>query len=136
MARELHSLSIHWLAAIKDHALLTLPSEFKSQLPYEGGAFYTNPTIELARPHYRGTWAPILQASCLWLTRGGGLENVTNEKTELEAVNDSANIGLGPANATAQADPGDINRSRYLQLVSYKRYLECSLVQWRLSIYP
>ena len=23
-----------------------------------------------------------------------------------------------------------------LQLISYKRYLECTLIQWRLSIYP
>ena len=68
VAAELPSLSKHWLAAIKvrseykevdqqdffqDHALLSLPSEFKSQLPYEGGAFYTNDTIELARPHYK-----------------------------------------------------------------------------------
>ena len=68
VAAELPSLSKHWLAALKvrgddnygdteflfqDHALLSLPSEFKSQLPYEGGAFYTNDTIELARPHYK-----------------------------------------------------------------------------------
>ena len=26
--------------------------------------------------------------------------------------------------------------SLLLQLISYKRYLECTLVQWRLSIYP
>ena len=68
VAAELPSLSKHWLAALnvrrddnygdteflfQDHALLSLPSEFKSQLPYEGGAFYTNDTIELARPHYK-----------------------------------------------------------------------------------
>lgn len=50
---ELPSLSKHWLAALKDHALLSLPIDFKSQLPYDGGAFYTNDTIESARPHYR-----------------------------------------------------------------------------------
>ena len=50
---ELPSLSKHWLAALKDHALLSLPTDFKSQLPYDGGAFYTNDTIKSARPHYR-----------------------------------------------------------------------------------
>ena len=53
---ELPSLSKYWLAALKDHALLSLPSEFKSQLPFEGGAFYSNDTVESARPHYRATW--------------------------------------------------------------------------------
>jgi len=65
---ELPSLSKYWLGAMKDYALLSLPKEFKSQLPYEGGAFYTNDTIELSRPHYKNTWAPILHASCLWIT--------------------------------------------------------------------
>ena len=42
---ELSSLSKHWLDALRDHALLSLPSEFKSQLPFDGGAFYTHDTI-------------------------------------------------------------------------------------------
>jgi hypothetical protein len=115
----------HWLAAIKDHALLSLSPEFKSQLPYEGGAFYTNDTIELARPHYRITWAPILHAAAVWLTHGGGFANVAAEKTEL-AVTDSANIGLGPANATAQAAPADINRSRFHLLLGVGMEALCS----------
>ena len=83
VAGELPSLSKHWLAAIKDHALLSLPPEFKSQLPYEGGAFYTNDTIELARPHYRAAWPPILQAASIWFSEGGGQANVESEKVEL-----------------------------------------------------
>ena len=50
---ELPSLSKHWLAALKDHALLSLPQEYRSQLPFDGGAFYTNDTMEQARPHYK-----------------------------------------------------------------------------------
>ena len=65
---ELPSLSKYWLGAMKDYALLSLPKEFKSQLPYEGGAFYTNDTIEMSRPHYKNTWASILHASCVWIT--------------------------------------------------------------------
>ena len=34
----------------------TRTPEFKSQLPYEGGAFYTIDTIELAWPHYQASW--------------------------------------------------------------------------------
>jgi HEAT repeat-containing protein 5 len=115
------------LAAIKDHALLSLSPEFKSQLPYEGGAFYTNDTIELARPHYRITWAPILHAAAVWLTHGGGFANVAAEKTELATATDSANIGLGPANATAQGvPPEEINRSRFHLLLGVGMEALCS----------
>ncbi|CAB4070108.1 HEAT repeat-containing protein 5B [Lepeophtheirus salmonis] len=72
---ELSSLSKHWIAALRDYALLSLPPEFKSQLPYDGGAFYTNDTIESARPHYRSTWPQMLQASAIWLTVGNDEEN-------------------------------------------------------------
>lgn len=122
---ELPSLSKHWLAALKDHALLSLAPEFKSQLPYEGGAFYTNDTIELARPHYRTTWSPILHASAVWLSKGGGFTNVLEEKVELD-VTGSANIGLGPANATSSADPEEINRSRFNLLLGVSMEALCS----------
>jgi len=125
VAEELPSLSKHWLAALKDHALLSLAPEFKSQLPYEGGAFYTNDTIELARPHYKTTWAPILNASAIWLSKGEGFENVSAEKIELD-VTGSANIGLGPANATSSGDPEEINRSRFNLLLGVSMEALCS----------
>ena len=125
VASELASLSKHWLAALKDHALLSLSNEFKSQLPYEGGAFYTMDTIELAKPHYKSTWAAILAASATWLSRGGGFDNVSLEKTELD-VTGSANIGLGPANATSSADPEEINRSRFHLLLGVSMEALCS----------
>jgi len=125
VAEELPSLSKHWLAALKDHALLSLAPEFKSQLPYEGGAFYTNDTIELARPHYKTTWAPILNAASIWLSKGGGFENVSAEKVELD-VTGSANIGLGPANATSSGDPEEINRSRFNLLLGVSMEALCS----------
>ena len=40
VAPELKSLSKYWLGALKDHALLALPSEYASQLPPQGGMFY------------------------------------------------------------------------------------------------
>ncbi|XP_075933540.1 HEAT repeat-containing protein 5B isoform X1 [Anarhichas minor] len=68
---ELPSLSRLWLAMLRDYALLTLPAEFSSQLPPEGGAFYTPETIDTARIHYRGSWAPVLHAVALWLSSTG-----------------------------------------------------------------
>lgn len=110
---ELPSLSKYWLAALKDHALLSLPPEFKSQLPFEGGAFYSNDTIESARPHYRATWPPILHATSVWVTYGHGFENVQFESKEDVDVDGSSNLGLGPANAAASKSPEEINTDRF-----------------------
>ncbi|XP_071390774.1 HEAT repeat-containing protein 5B [Centroberyx affinis] len=68
---ELPSLSRLWLAMLRDYALLTLPAEFSSQLPPDGGAFYTPETIDTARLHYRSSWAPVLHAVALWLRSTG-----------------------------------------------------------------
>lgn len=55
-------------------------SEFASQLPHDGGAFYTTDTMESARPYYLNSWAPILYAATLWLN---SKEFETNEKIEV-----------------------------------------------------
>ncbi|XP_031435784.1 HEAT repeat-containing protein 5A isoform X2 [Clupea harengus] len=68
---DLPTLSRLWLAALQDHALLTLPSKYGQQLPPSGGTFYTAETLEQARPHYCSSWAPILHASALWLNSTG-----------------------------------------------------------------
>ncbi|XP_053080315.1 HEAT repeat-containing protein 5A isoform X7 [Acinonyx jubatus] len=68
---DLGTLSRLWLAALQDFALLTLPSEFASQLPVEGGAFYTAETSENAKLHYYNSWALILHATALWLSSTG-----------------------------------------------------------------
>uniref|UniRef100_T1IQK7 HEAT repeat-containing protein 5A n=1 Tax=Strigamia maritima TaxID=126957 RepID=T1IQK7_STRMM len=107
---ELIALSKHWLAALKDHALLSLPPEFLSQLPYDGGAFYSADTIELARRYYRSSWPPILHAAALWLN-SGGFENVSNEKIGMDVIG-SSNLGLGAVNA-ASSNPEEINADRF-----------------------
>lgn len=53
-------------------------SEFSSQLPHDGGAFYSNESIENVRPYYRSAWPPMLYAAALWLS-SGGFENITEE---------------------------------------------------------
>ncbi|XP_065165699.1 HEAT repeat-containing protein 5B isoform X3 [Atheta coriaria] len=85
---ELVSLAAHWLAALKDHALLSLPAEFASQLPHDGGAFYTNDTMESSRCHYGASWPPILHAAALWLN-AGGYESVHDESKNNNSVDNS-----------------------------------------------
>nr|CAH7763089.1 unnamed protein product [Callosobruchus chinensis] len=82
---ELMKLSQYWLAALKDYALLSLPSEFSSQLPHDGGAFYTNETMESSKPYYMISWPPILHAAALWLNNG--CFNEVNENNN-ETTND------------------------------------------------
>ena len=127
---ELPSLSKYWLAALKDHALLLLPFEYSNQLPYEGGAFYSNDTIELARPHYLSTWSSILEASAIWLTYDHGFDNIHEEllvgsnDESYSALSNCANIGIGrktnlPANAQQKGatedltNPSTINSNRF-----------------------
>ncbi|XP_013165823.1 PREDICTED: HEAT repeat-containing protein 5B [Papilio xuthus] len=62
---ELESLGENWLAALKDHALLSLPPEFASQLPHGGGAFYSAETAEASRAHYVRAWPSLLYAAAL-----------------------------------------------------------------------
>ncbi|MCI4382874.1 hypothetical protein PGIGA_G00019750 [Pangasianodon gigas] len=64
---ELGTLSCLWLAALQDHALLTLPPDYAKQLPSTGGSFYTAEALDQARQHYCSSWAPILHATALWL---------------------------------------------------------------------
>lgn len=81
---ELTSLSKHWLDALKDHALLRLPSEFQNQLPHDGGAFFTTDTINSSKPHYLSSWPPILYAASLWLNNGGFTNSVmSNQKDDI-----------------------------------------------------
>lgn len=107
---ELPSLSRLWLAMLRDYALLTLPAEFSSQLPPDGGAFYTPETIDTARLHYRSSWAPVLHAVALWLNSTGfgvgedksespsapsKAAGVSQSKTFEESVRDRMHLILG-----------------------------------------
>ncbi|XP_047496501.1 HEAT repeat-containing protein 5B-like isoform X1 [Penaeus chinensis] len=88
---ELVALSKSWLAALKDHALLSLPPEFSSQLPHDGGAFYSNESVDGVRPYYRSAWPPMLYAAALWLSSGGfdkaGEEEVNGTDDNPTSVN-------------------------------------------------
>lgn len=65
-------------------------AEYSSQLPHDGGAFYTTDTMESARPHYVESWAPILHAATLWLNaRGFEMENSSQERATANATNNN-----------------------------------------------
>lgn len=105
---ELENLSRHWLAALKDHALLLLPPEYASQLPHDGGAFYTNDTMNSSKPHYLTAWPSILYAASLWLnstkfeivpepsTNTGPLDNAVQQQSK--TLNNNS-IGHGSISA-------------------------------------
>nr|XP_036233304.1 HEAT repeat-containing protein 5B isoform X2 [Bactrocera oleae] len=98
---ELGNLSTHWLAAMKDHALLLLPAEFQSQLPHDGGAFYTTDTINSSKPHYLSSWPPILYAASLWLKDEGFAAYVNTNATGVDgaAYETNNNISHGSLSA-------------------------------------
>ncbi|KAM3606450.1 uncharacterized protein V6R79_016443 [Siganus canaliculatus] len=95
---ELPSLSRLWLAMLRDYALLTLPAEFSSQLPPDGGAFYTPETIDTARLHYRSSWAPVLHAVALWLSSTGF--GAAEEKEEASSASSKAAAAVVPQGAS------------------------------------
>uniref|UniRef100_A0AAR2L3B0 HEAT repeat-containing protein 5B n=1 Tax=Pygocentrus nattereri TaxID=42514 RepID=A0AAR2L3B0_PYGNA len=127
---ELPSLSRLWLAALRDYALLTLPPEFASQLPPEGGAFYTPETIDTARLHYRNSWAPVLHAVALWLsnTDFGASEGPEEPQT--------ATSTTGPAGAVYPQGPPAPSKS-HDELVKDRMHLllGTSIIEYCLTLY-
>ncbi|XP_072794024.1 HEAT repeat-containing protein 5B isoform X2 [Vicugna pacos] len=126
---ELPTLSRLWLAALKDYALLTLPAEFASQLPPDGGAFYTPETIDTARLHYRNSWAPILHAVALWLNSTGF---TCSESAEAAAVSGlqkrSTPVSLNQASSatpSAKSLP-EINKDRMHLILGVSIQFLCS----------
>uniref|UniRef100_A0A9J8CMP9 HEAT repeat-containing protein 5A n=1 Tax=Cyprinus carpio carpio TaxID=630221 RepID=A0A9J8CMP9_CYPCA len=94
---DLATLSRLWLAALQDHALLTLPSQYSSQLPSTGGSFYTAETVEQARPHYYSAWATILHATALWLNSTGFImsTSLSSVKSPEDVNTDRLHLILG-----------------------------------------
>lgn len=78
--------------------------EFSSQLPHDGGAFYTTDTIELSRPHYAASWPPILLAASLWLKSGGfdiprTIETKKNDSSVKDSAQDRFHLLFGKLNS-------------------------------------
>ncbi|XP_063873685.1 HEAT repeat-containing protein 5B-like [Scylla paramamosain] len=122
---ELVALSKSWLAALKDHALLSLPPEFSSQLPHDGGAFYSNESIENVRPYYRSAWPPMLYAAALWLS-SGGFDNALEEE-EGDASPTASTVTSSSASSPVKT-PESINKDRFYLLLGICLEWLCSPV--------
>lgn len=109
---ELVHLSQHWLAALKDHALLLLPSEFSSQLPHDGGAFYTNDTMNSSKPHYLTSWPPILYSAALWLNDGGFDVNEHNANAD-DAANANTSTKTSTTDNNNTISHGSVSADRF-----------------------
>jgi HEAT repeat-containing protein 5 len=66
----------HKFYSVYQQQLCNIFAGFSSQLPHDGGAFYTSDTIEASRPHFGSAWPPLLHAAALWLTNGGGYQQL------------------------------------------------------------
>ncbi|EDL36774.1 RIKEN cDNA D930036F22, isoform CRA_b [Mus musculus] len=124
---DLATLSKLWLAALQDFALLTLPAEFASQLPTEGGAFYTAETSKSAKLHYHDSWALILHAAALWLTSTGfadpdeGGANLSRPVTPTSMCQGSSSSGA------AVKSPEDVYTDRFHLILGISVEFLCSL---------
>ncbi|XP_048732912.2 HEAT repeat-containing protein 5B-like isoform X5 [Ostrea edulis] len=101
---ELPTLSQNWLGALRDYAYLSLPTEYSSQLPSDGGTFYHPDTIDSAKPHYKKRWTPILHALAIWLHETGFSVGEMNKESDK-----NSNV---PANAPANMKRNEINSDR------------------------
>ncbi|XP_076062392.1 HEAT repeat-containing protein 5B isoform X2 [Oratosquilla oratoria] len=127
---ELVCLSKYWLFALKDHALLSLPPgllsrrvknvglmerEFSSQLPHDGGAFYSNESVEGVRPYYRSAWPPMLYAAALWLSAGGfdAAKHENNKALETTFANEMMGNNTSTSNKSFEA----LNMDRFYLLL-------------------
>ncbi|XP_051001840.1 HEAT repeat-containing protein 5A [Acomys russatus] len=125
---DLGTLSRLWLAALQDFALLTLPAEFASQLPVEGGAFYTAETSEKAKLHYHSSWALILHAAALWLT-STGFADPDEGATNLSRPVTPTSMGQGSSSSSAAAvkSPEDVYADRFHLILGISVEFLCSL---------
>ncbi|XP_048209078.1 HEAT repeat-containing protein 5B [Perognathus longimembris pacificus] len=125
---ELPTLSRLWLAALKDYALLTLPAEFSSQLPPDGGAFYTPETIDTARLHYRNSWAPILHAVALWLNSTGFTcsESTEASVSGLQKRPTTVHLNQAPGAMTSAKSLPEINKDRMHLILGVSIQFLCS----------
>ena len=88
-------------------------SEYSSQLPPEGGTFYTSDTMESAKPHFKKSWPPVLYATSLWLNETG-FAGIGTEKAESSSLGGTKPLPSlsAAANAPANMKPEQINADR------------------------
>ncbi|XP_031213575.1 HEAT repeat-containing protein 5A [Mastomys coucha] len=124
---DLATLSRLWLAALQDFALLTLPAEFASQLPVEGGAFYTAETSKNAKLHYHNSWALILHAAALWLTSTGFADPDEGGANLSRPVTPTSMCQGASSSGAAGKSPEDVYTDRFHLILGISVEFLCSL---------
>ncbi|XP_057344489.1 HEAT repeat-containing protein 5A isoform X1 [Manis pentadactyla] len=124
---DLGTLSRLWLAALQDFALLTLPPEFASQLPVEGGAFYTAETSDNAKLHYYNSWALILHATALWLTSTGFVADADEGAANLSRPVTPTSMCQGSSSGATVKSPEDVYTDRFHLILGISVEFLCSL---------
>ncbi|KAM3594589.1 uncharacterized protein V6R79_010326 [Siganus canaliculatus] len=121
---DLATLSRLWLAALQDHAHLTLPQEYAPQLPAAGGSFYTAETVNQARTHYSSSWAPILHATSLWLHSTGF---VMSDDSPVSLSRPATPTSMGHSGSVGGAkSPEDVNTDRLHLILGISVEFLCS----------
>lgn len=124
---ELENLSRHWFNALKDHALLSLPSEYSNQLPSEGGAFYHPDTVDVAITHYRKSWPSILHGLAIWL-EDTGFEQASIDNPEEDGKLSLGSLAGQPANAPANLRARTVNQDRFFLILGISMEALCNSV--------
>ena len=105
-------------------------SEFSSQLPHDGGAFYSNESIENVRPYYRSAWPPMLYAAALWLS-SGGFDSAVEEEEDASPTAPT----VTPSSASSPVKtPESINKDRFYLLLGKRYELLLPFAQENISI--
>ncbi|XP_002158974.1 HEAT repeat-containing protein 5B isoform X1 [Hydra vulgaris] len=123
---DLRLLVKHWLNALKDFVILTLPQQYESQLPQQGGVFYSSETADSVRPHYKLCWPPIVHATALWLSSvsfQNSTEVLVGAEHEVKTLN-----AIDPVKKTIE----EVNTDRFYLLSGICVEAMCS----PLSLYP
>uniref|UniRef100_A0A1I8JIY2 HEAT repeat-containing protein 5B n=1 Tax=Macrostomum lignano TaxID=282301 RepID=A0A1I8JIY2_9PLAT len=113
---QLHRLADLWLAALREHALLSLPAELASQLPA-----YKPDIAESSRPHYAANWAALLEASALRLREEESQEPTTG-------FNNTSQTNAGETTAGDEADRTTRYKERLHLLLGLAVEALCALV--------
>lgn len=142
VAYGIFSHSILETAAWNSHSVILLEklkqyiifSEFSSQLPHDGGAFYSNESVESVRPYYQAAWPPMLHAAALWLS-AGGFDKAEQEQTggRLTPV-----VMATSSNSTTAAAkmPQDLNTDRFYLLLGWSCCLIWKCIYRLLQYWP
>lgn len=97
-------------------------TEFSSQLPHDGGAFYSNESVDGVRPYYRSAWPPMLYAAALWLSSGG--YDKAGEEEVNGAVDSPTSVNITSPTTTPTKSAEVINTDRFYLLLG-KNLLKC-----------